>query len=121
MNKKISAIVVMAIALIVLLSPFIYNAFGTGLFSKAPRPEVKIEKEGKCVRDTEFMRRNHMNILLHAREDVVREGVRIKDDSLNNCRNCHPSRGDFCIKCHSYIGVKTECFECHYYPKKAER
>ncbi len=78
-----------------------------------------------CVRDTAWMRRNHMKLLMHVRDDVVYQGVRHKDETLPGCMNCHVSRladGSypsvtspkfFCNSCHGYAGVKTDCFSCH--------
>ena len=78
-----------------------------------------------CVRDTAWMRRNHMKLLMQVRDDVVHRGIRIRDETLPGCLNCHGSRladGQvaavsspkfFCNSCHNYAGVKTDCFDCH--------
>lgn len=82
-----------------------------------------------CVRDPEFMRVNHMEVLLHRRDKSVRHGDRAKGDtakeSLNACLTCHAVAGDdnkpvgfsdpkhFCRTCHDYAAVKVDCFECH--------
>ncbi|MBF0621818.1 MAG: hypothetical protein HQL54_07805 [Magnetococcales bacterium] len=71
----------------------------------------------KCIKDTDWMRRNHMNMLMEKRHVTVREGVRVPAESLLNCKTCHTSREKFCDKCHSYVGVQPDCFECHNYPK----
>ncbi len=82
-------------------------------------------KTGKCVRDTEFMRRNHMNLLKHKRDITMYKGIRSKHNSLQNCINCHVTKDDagkaikvsnskhFCASCHEYVAVKLDCFECH--------
>ncbi len=79
----------------------------------------------KCIRPTEFMRRNHMNLLLHKRDQTMREGIRTKDASLQGCVDCHAKEdekgtpipvndeGQFCSTCHEYVAVKLDCFECH--------
>jgi hypothetical protein len=81
-----------------------------------------IAKGDKCVRDVDDMRRNHMKILKHQRDDTMRKGVRGSQDSLKNCIECHvnpktnsvaSSKEDFCMGCHSYAAVKLDCFECH--------
>lgn len=81
-----------------------------------------IAKGDKCVRDEDYMRRNHMKILKHQRDETMRKGVRGSQDSLKNCIECHvnpktnsvaSSKEDFCMGCHSYAAVKLDCFECH--------
>jgi len=80
----------------------------------------------RCVEDTPFMRRNHMELLKHQRDRTVHDGVRTTRHSLANCVACHADRETgsvvgrnssgregFCAGCHSYAGVKLDCFECH--------
>ena len=94
--------------------------------SRVPLPNVAAAAPGKCVEDTAYMRRNHMELLKHHRDRTVREGVRTTRHSLANCVNCHAdketgsvvglnSQGKkgFCAGCHSYVGVQLDCFECH--------
>jgi hypothetical protein len=91
--------------------------------------ELKLIAKGdKCVRDEDYMRRNHMNILKHQRDETMRKGIRGSQDSLKNCIECHvnpktnsvaSSKEDFCMGCHSYAGVKLDCFECHSSKPKA--
>ena len=40
-----------------------------------PRPDVA-EAEGKCVEPTDVMRRDHMEFILHQRDETVHEGIR---------------------------------------------
>jgi hypothetical protein len=77
----------------------------------------EVPAEGKCIKETDWMRHNHMDFLRHKRAITVREGVRVKDESLLNCATCHTSRTKFCDKCHDFVGVRPDCFECHNYPK----
>ncbi|MBF0170004.1 MAG: hypothetical protein HQK87_02770 [Nitrospinae bacterium] len=100
--------------LVLLASPFIYNAFSA---PPTHRAELKLPDGGQCVRDTEWMRRNHMKLLMHTRDDVVREGVRLDREGLKGCRSCHPYRGEFCDQCHDYVGMQQECWNCHFYPE----
>jgi hypothetical protein len=95
---------------------------GTTPVSRVPRPLVDAGQGDKCVADTDFMRRNHMQLLLHQRDETVHEGVRSKEFSLNGCIECHANRTtgrvigsdqNFCQGCHSYAAVKLDCFECH--------
>lgn len=74
-------------------------------------------KGGKCIMEEDQMRRTHMDFLRHKRAITVREGVRVKEESLLNCISCHPSRTKFCDRCHDYVGVSPDCFDCHNYPK----
>lgn len=87
-----------------------------------------IAKGDKCVNDTAYMRRNHMNLLKHQRDETVHKGIRTVRYSLKNCIECHAnpetnsvasSKEDFCVSCHSYAAVKLDCFECHSSKPKA--
>ena len=79
---------------------------------------------GQCVRETAWMRRNHMDLLQHDRDVTVREGVRVVDGSLSECIACHANKNDdgyapvnssdqFCAGCHEYTSVSLTCFQCH--------
>ncbi len=82
-------------------------------------------KGDKCVADTDYMRRYHMTMLDHQRDDTVHEGLRTKQFSLKECIACHAVKGPdaqpltikslkhFCRGCHDYAAVKIDCFECH--------
>lgn len=83
----------------------------------AEYPDLEKPKGEKCIKEKSWMRRNHMDFLKDQREITVREGVRVKEESLLNCQSCHPSREQFCDKCHGYVGVQPDCFDCHNYPK----
>jgi hypothetical protein len=87
-----------------------------------PKPVIAAEAGGKCVEDTAFMRRNHMELLKHHRDQTVHEGIRTTQHSLANCIGCHASKETgrvtgskdaFCEGCHTYAAVKLDCFECH--------
>ena len=106
-----------AIAIVlVLVSPFVYNAIGVGVFSPQTEPKLHMPAPGSCVEETEFMRANHMMILMHSREEAVQEGIRFVRHSLKNCTTCHTKREEFCDSCHEFLAVKLDCFGCHYYP-----
>ncbi|MBI5815665.1 MAG: sulfur reduction protein DsrJ [Nitrospinae bacterium] len=119
--SKTSGVIAVAVLMAVLGFPFIYNAASVGLFTgAAAAPSLTIKKDGKkCVKDPEWMRHNHMKFLLHTREEAVREGIREEGHGIAGCRSCHPNRAEFCDKCHGYVGVKPECWNCHYYPATA--
>ena len=64
------------------------------------------------------VRLHHWEELGRIREDVVRHGNRdVK--GLNSCRSpeCHPSKANFCDKCHHRAGMTPDCFDCHHYPE----
>ena len=90
--------------------------------SDSNAPKLDIGKGGQCVRDPQWMRKNHMHLLRHQRDETVRQGIRDDQVSLKNCVECHASLKDdsvlaredsFCAGCHRYEAVKIDCFECH--------
>jgi hypothetical protein len=89
---------------------------------RTPKPTIVIEKGDKCVEDTAFMRRNHMKLLKHQRDETVHQGIRTEKYSLQNCIDCHASsknnsvlgsNENFCQTCHTYAAVKLDCWDCH--------
>ena len=84
------------------------------------------EGEGvKCVEPEEVMIREHMNFILHQRDETMHRGIRTSKYSLAECIDCHVQPNDsgkiaridseehFCNGCHEYAGVTIDCFECH--------
>jgi len=79
----------------------------------------------RCVEPTEFMRRNHMELIQHQRDKTVHLGIRGTPHSLAGCVDCHVSYdaqrepvpvvadGQFCRTCHAHAAVKLNCFQCH--------
>lgn len=100
-------------------------AGGTGTqvtAGQVPQPVIESARGDKCVEDPAFMRRNHMELLKHQRDDTLRRGIRTGSYSLKACIGCHASKANgsvteastnFCQSCHSYAAVKIDCFECH--------
>jgi len=90
---------------------------------RTPKPVIEAATQGdKCVEDTDYMRKNHMKLLLHQRDQTVHNGVRTQRHSIKNCIACHASKTNnsvaaskenFCQSCHNYTAVKMDCFECH--------
>jgi hypothetical protein len=88
-------------------------------------PIIAEGRGAQCVEDTGFMRRNHMELLMHQRDETMLKGVRNKQHSLKECLNCHAVYGPdsvpvtasspshFCRSCHDYAAVSIDCFECH--------
>jgi hypothetical protein len=97
-------------------------ALAPGQDVRTPRPVIEPARGGQCVADPAFMRRNHMDLLKHQRDDTVHAGNRAGKFSLQACIQCHASQQtnsvtqastNFCVSCHSYAAVKIDCFECH--------
>ncbi len=80
------------------------------------------------IPDTADMRRNHMELLFHKRDQTMRQGIRTYGDnevSLNGCIACHATKddqgqyipvneeGQFCQTCHTRVAAKLDCFDCH--------
>jgi len=85
-------------------------------------PKLDVGKGGQCVKDPQWMRKNHMHLLFEQRDKTVHKGIRDEKISLKNCIECHASTKDnsvigradsFCEGCHRYEAVKIDCFECH--------
>lgn len=93
--------------------------------SRVPVPEITRGKGEQCVEPTDIMRREHMNFLLHQRDETVHRGIRGTKHSLTGCIDCHAQRdasgqaipvdapGQFCESCHTFAAVEMDCFECH--------
>ncbi len=92
-----------------------------------PFPTIH-EPEGEgveCVQPEEEMRRNHMNYILHQRDQTMHDGIRTETYSLARCIDCHVEPNEngkiaghdepehFCNSCHEYASVQIDCFECH--------
>lgn len=88
-------------------------------------PGSKAEQLDSCVEPTEFMRRNHMEVIKHQRDETVHRGIRSSKHSLSGCVDCHVSHGEsgepipvdapgqFCQACHGFAAVHLNCFDCH--------
>lgn len=110
------ALLLAALALALPMSPSVHAG-------EVPKPVIKIENPGSCIAPAEEMRRNHMEMLKHQRNQTLREGVRGAKNaaSLNGCIECHASKStgsvagkdNFCESCHSYAAVKLDCWDCH--------
>ncbi len=97
----------------------------TAATGDVPFPDIPKGQGEACVEDTDFMRRNHMSLLLHQRDDTMRKGIRTTQHSLKECLDCHAVPGPdsipvtvddpkhFCRSCHDYAAVKIDCFQCH--------
>ena len=104
-----------------------FMLLSTSTLAETPFPTVqKASDEGaKCIEPTHEMRRNHMNYILHERDETMHEGVRNEPGSLAACIDCHiepneqgvvvdhDSKDHFCNGCHQYASVQIDCFQCH--------
>ena len=79
-------------------------------------------KDRKCVMPKDYMRANHMQMLVDWRESVVRdaqrefvnpEGKKFVASLSNTCLDCHSNKSKFCDQCHNYVAVTPNCFGCH--------
>ena len=88
-----------------------------------PEAQERFSETQGCVEETQDMRVNHMEYILHQRDETVHEGIRDKQHSLVECINCHvsdapdaprvSSEKHFCNSCHTYAAVSIDCFQCH--------
>lgn len=100
------------------------NAFAGDRVSlpKYPQPAGK-----KCVEPADVMRREHMDFIMHQRDETMHKGIRgvTAKHSLKDCIDCHAgydnqgkavpinAEGQFCESCHDYAAVSIDCFSCH--------
>ncbi len=111
--------------------PFYYNI---GKADTKPEPKLDTPviqslpaSERHCVESKEFMRTSHMQLLNDWRDTAVRgmdrtfngmNGQRYYISLQNTCMKCHSNKKEFCDKCHTYMGVKPYCWDCHFTPKE---
>jgi len=121
MKDKKLIITGIVIFLIIATFPFWFNRG-----KAAPAPELVLTDKAKaaqvCVRSTDYMRAEHMQLLDVWRDNVVRRGGRmyVSPDgkqhlmSLSNtCLDCHSNKAEFCDRCHNWASVRPYCWDCH--------
>jgi len=121
MKDKKLIITGVIIFIVIATFPFWYNRG-----KAAPAPELQLTDKAKaakvCVRSTEYMKAEHMQLLDVWREAVVRRGERIyvnpdgKEYTMslsNTCLDCHANKTEFCDRCHNYASVRPYCWDCH--------
>ncbi|WP_461210656.1 sulfate reduction electron transfer complex DsrMKJOP subunit DsrJ [Desulfocurvus sp. DL9XJH121] len=122
---KIIAGIIVFLALMTF--PFWYNV-GQAAYKT---PELQLPPKDvatKCVESTEWMRAEHMQLLDHWRDWVVRDADRVYTSKLDGhhyemslqktCMKCHTSKKEFCDKCHTAAAVAPYCWDCHIEPKE---
>lgn len=121
--RKLAGLLSLMVAVFMLSSGAIAQETPT---EQAATEHGAAEKGGKCIRETPYMRRNHMDLILHKRDRTMYKGVRTKDASLTQCVSCHAKKDEktgeflkasdpkhFCRGCHDYTAVTIDCFGCH--------
>jgi len=95
--------------------------------AETPFPTINepTDKSVKCIQPEDVMRREHMNYILHERDETMHEGIRGESKSLAGCIDCHVEPNEngeiagidtdqhFCSACHQYAAVQIDCFQCH--------
>ena len=103
------------------------SLLSTSALAETPFPTIHepSDESKKCIHPEDEMRRNHMNYILHERDETMHEGVRNEPGSLAACIDCHvepdnkgeiagvDSNEHFCNGCHEYASVQIDCFQCH--------
>ena len=126
MHLRRSCIILLAVTLTGMVGP------GGAVYAQVDNPAgntlLPVIPPGRgdaCVEDTGFMRRNHMELLKHQRDETMLKGVRSEQYSLKECLSCHAVYGPdaiavtvtsskhFCRSCHDYAAVSIDCFQCH--------
>ena len=107
------------------LSALSVSTFASEFGPQPPKAKQRVSSEQACVEPIDDIRKNHMEYLLHKRDETLREGVRTKQHSLVECIDCHVTPNEkgeyarigddkhFCSSCHNYAAVKVDCFDCH--------
>ena len=95
-----------------------------GINAEVPKPEP-VTGEGQCVEPTDVMKKDHMEFILHQRDETMYQGIRTSKHSFKQCISCHAVKDDngeyvrigdsqhFCTTCHEYAAVSIDCFQCH--------
>jgi hypothetical protein len=115
-------ITIVGIALLAISSTAFADEDSSEKPSFAPKVPHPTNGTTECVEPEDDMKKNHMNYILHQRDETMHEGIRTKKYSLKECINCHIPEdstarfGDsqhFCSSCHNFVGVSIDCFQCH--------
>ncbi|MFH1688255.1 MAG: hypothetical protein ABIE70_12140 [bacterium] len=116
--------ILLAIPILIVLLPIAFSVISRVAASGVENQERFLEKPDpkykECVRDIEYMRYHHWELLRQIREEVVRYGKR-GEVGLSMCRDCHINRDRFCNQCHQAVNLTPDCFGCHYYPESVQQ
>jgi len=146
---KIIASLIIFVAFLTL--PFLVNMGKANAGPENLKASIsQLQQAGKqCVEPADYMRANHMQLLIKWRNSDVREGNTVYinsqgksfDISLQSCLECHAttatkvttnsvgvsnpaldtSSDQFCVSCHNYASVKPTCWSCHSGPEGATK
>ena len=61
------------------------------LLPEIPEAQARFSEAQGCVEPTDDMRVNHMQYILHQRDQTMYDGIRTRQHSLVECINCHVS------------------------------
>ena len=119
-NGRVLLVLVFVTIMLLPLGYYVVRGTAVALGEKPSEEflETPVTEDDKCLWNMEAgeVRLRHWEQLARIREDVVRFGIRdVK--GLNECRECHQSKANFCDKCHHRVGLTPDCFDCHYYPE----
>ena len=99
--------------------------YAESLLPAIPKAKKNYDDQTLCVEPVDEMRKNHMQYIMHQRDDTMRRGIRTSKHSLKECIDCHNAPAEdgkvasietdehFCAACHNYAAVKIDCFTCH--------
>jgi hypothetical protein len=118
-RKHILAVVIPVIIILLPIGYSLVNGIISGTPSAKPFLDMPDTQYENCVRDTEYMRFHHWELLKELRDDTVRLRKRM-DITVDECRKCHSNRAGFCNRCHDAVNLKLDCWGCHYYPDSPE-
>jgi hypothetical protein len=99
-----------------------------GAKKKPPVLELPVGQK-ECVMPVEYMKGNHMKLLVRWRDEVVRDGdrtpvtvkgVKYEKSLSGTCFKCHVKKTTFCDRCHDYLSVSPPCWACHYTPREKQ-
>jgi hypothetical protein len=117
--RKTGRSLFVAVPLLIVLTLIGYSVVSSLLARAAPPTAAFLEmpapEHEKCVKETNYMRFHHWELLRAVREEVVRYGER-SEIGLAGCKECHTSRERFCNRCHEAVSLYPDCWGCHYYP-----
>lgn len=124
MRNRVLTVLLFALFLIPATLPLWYKAV-VGAPAGPPKLELPAD-EKQCVESTDYMRKNHRELLNRWKDSVVREGKRTyvaasgREYTMSltgTCLKCHSNKEAFCDRCHNYVRVEPNCWQCHVVPK----
>ena len=107
--------------------PFWMNIFTPKYnYPELAKPTGPDGKVLECVEPAEWMRANHMELLISWRDAALRDEKRIYVSSTGKewetslqktCMECHTDYSKFCDTCHVQNAVEPYCWDCHIKPQ----